>query len=159
MDELAKAIDRVMNISTPVMCGDNLAIVICSHFDDGEDGDDDCGWSPSAVKAYEQIKAAFEAHFKPAAEALQSLAAENARLTALVQTQGQGWQDIASAPRDESRFLIAYTVRGDGPQVREGRWHVEQQQFTSVNGFLFFDTAYAWMPLPAAPIATLGETK
>ena len=69
----------------------------------------------------------------------------------------QGWQDIANAPRDESRFLIAYTVRGDGPQVREGCWHVEQQCFTSVNGFLIFDTAYAWMPLPAAPIAAAGE--
>jgi hypothetical protein len=82
MDDLVKAIDRVMSISTPVMGGDNLAIVICSHFDDGEDGDDDCGWSPSAVAAYEEIKAAIEFHFKPAADALTALQARIAALTA-----------------------------------------------------------------------------
>jgi hypothetical protein len=63
---LARAIETVMNVSVPSMGGDNLAVTICSHFDNpDQESDDDCGWTPDAMAAYEELKAAIEAHFAP----------------------------------------------------------------------------------------------
>lgn len=43
--------ERLGGVSSPEMNGDNLAITLCSHFDDpdDEDGADDSGWSTAAV--------------------------------------------------------------------------------------------------------------
>ncbi len=66
-EALESRIEQVMNVSTPLMGGDNLAVLLCSHFDNpDQESDDDCGWSPDAIAAYDQIKAAVEAHFAPA---------------------------------------------------------------------------------------------
>jgi len=65
------------------------------------------------------------------------------------------WESIESAPKDGSVILIGLPVVGnltaDDRRVYEGRWNEEEGMFTSVNGFLLFDEATHWMPLPEPP--------
>ena len=64
------------------------------------------------------------------------------------------WKPIETAPKDESVVLVGFKPhwRLEGTRrVYEARWNDGAQMFTSVNGFLIFDTATHWMPLPAAP--------
>lgn len=67
------------------------------------------------------------------------------------------WQPIEEAPKDGSVFLIGLPIAGNlregDRRVYEARWHEDQQQFTSVNGFLLFGGATHWRPLPAPPEA------
>lgn len=67
----------------------------------------------------------------------------------------RGWKPIDSAPRDGSIILIGFVPTGnlykEDRRVFEGRWNAAQNQFTSTNGFLIFDSASHWQPLPAAP--------
>jgi hypothetical protein len=87
----------------------------------------------------------------------QCMVAAQAALTAL-QSAGvvtQGWQDIASAPRDAVILLgfpIVGNLREDDRRVYEGRWNAEQKTFTSVNGFLLLTAATHWQPLPTPPL-------
>jgi hypothetical protein len=63
------------------------------------------------------------------------------------------WADISSAPRDKI-ILIAFTIcRDPEPQVRESKWSEQDGSFVSVNRFLIYDTAFAWMPMPDPPNA------
>jgi hypothetical protein len=63
-----------------------------------------------------------------------------------------GWMPIETAPKDGVIFLIGYTPNSRmDRRVFEARWHDAQQKFTSVNGFLLFDNATHWMPLPPPP--------
>ena len=66
-DELDRAIDRIMGVGIEAMGGDNLAVLLCSHFDDPDDGSDmdDTGWSETATNAYEEIKREIEGLFVP----------------------------------------------------------------------------------------------
>jgi len=57
------------NIETPQMRGDNLAVTLCTHFDDGEPTDDDTGWSPAAIGGYEEVIAAIAGHYTSAIRA------------------------------------------------------------------------------------------
>lgn len=66
---LDKACETVMWIETPAMEGDNLAVTLCSHFEDCEGEADDCGWHPKAVEGYEQVKGAIAQHFRSAIDA------------------------------------------------------------------------------------------
>jgi hypothetical protein len=60
----------------------------------------------------------------------------------------QGWQDIASAPRDGTLILL---YQPDGLMACR-RW-----QENHWRGWDFEDATH-WMPLPAAPIAAAGDT-
>lgn len=68
--EAAKAIeranDRVMGIETPAMQGDNLAVTLCSHFEDDGDDEDDNGWNEAATTGYEEVRAAIQNHYSAA---------------------------------------------------------------------------------------------
>ncbi len=78
-----RTMERVGSISTPMMQGDNLAIVLCNAFEnpDQEPGDDDdSGWTPDAIAGYEEVTVAIRTHFEPLATALRQLQAENAAL-------------------------------------------------------------------------------
>lgn len=66
---LGKACDTVMWIETPAMEGDNLAITLCSHFEDCEGEVDDNGWHPKAVEGCDQVKGAIAQHFRSAIDA------------------------------------------------------------------------------------------
>ena len=61
-----KAAESVMGIETPCMEGDNLAVTICTHFEDSEGEPCDNGWHEGATNAYEEIKTAVIRHFRNA---------------------------------------------------------------------------------------------
>lgn len=71
--EIGKAVDKacetVMSLETPLMEGDNLAVTLCSHFEDCEGESDDNGWHPKAIEGYEQVKSAIGQHFRDAIDA------------------------------------------------------------------------------------------
>lgn len=66
---LDKACDTVMGLETPAMEGDNLAVTLCSHFEDCEGETDDNGWHPKAVEGCDQVKSAISQHFRSAIDA------------------------------------------------------------------------------------------
>lgn len=71
VNTIAKANERVASVEAPVMGGDNLAICLCSFFDDGDkETEDDTGWSVAARNGYEQTIEAIREHY---ATALRSL--------------------------------------------------------------------------------------
>lgn len=64
-------------IKIPEMGGDNLAITLCSHFENPDQEDDgDTGWTPDAVAGYEATVAAIKAHYQPLSDRIEELAAE-----------------------------------------------------------------------------------
>lgn len=96
--------------------------------------------------------------------ALQSLSDSGQMLAQIEELQRQlfergpqipaGWQPIETAPKDGSVILVGFAPhwRMDGSRrVYEARWNTNGDRLTSVNGFLIFDSATHWMPLPAAP--------
>lgn len=60
---------RLGGIETTLMHGDNLAVTLCTHFDDGADSDDDTGWSPSAIAGYQEVTDAICEHYTAAIRA------------------------------------------------------------------------------------------
>lgn len=74
-------------------------------------------------------------------------------LKLLKRTVLTAWQPIATAPRD-TVILLGYAPHprlAEDRRVYEGRWHDEQQTWTSVNGFLLHTGATHWQPLPVPP--------
>lgn len=67
--DIKKACETVMGIETPMMKGDNLAIMICTHFEDREGEPDDNGWHPKAIEGHDQVKLKIEQHFLQAIDA------------------------------------------------------------------------------------------
>lgn len=61
-----KRIDASLGgIRTTRMEGDNLAIILCSYFDNPEqENDDETGWTPDAVAGCEEVLAAIRAHYE-----------------------------------------------------------------------------------------------
>lgn len=74
LEKVEKAIcianETVMCLETPAMKGDNLAVSLCSYFDDGSYTEDDTGWSDAARKGYEDVKTVISAHYAAAIRAL-----------------------------------------------------------------------------------------
>lgn len=61
---LKKANERLPGVETPLMRGDNLAVCLCSFFDDGDkETEDDTGWSEAARRGYEEVIAAIRRHY------------------------------------------------------------------------------------------------
>lgn len=72
---LDRAIEQIMGIEIEAMNGDNLAVTLCSHFDDPDGGElDDNGWSQAATDAYDEIKAEIAGKFVPVREAIAAFA-------------------------------------------------------------------------------------
>lgn len=67
--DIKKACDTVMGIETPMMRGDNLAVTLCSYFEDIEGEPDDNGWHPRAIEGCDQVKRGIEQHFLKAIDA------------------------------------------------------------------------------------------
>lgn len=64
-----KACETIMGIKTPAMKGDNLAVTLCSYFEDCEGEADDNGWHPKAIEGHDQVENAICAHFREAIDA------------------------------------------------------------------------------------------
>ena len=67
--DIKKACETVMGIETPMMRGDNLAVTLCSYFEDMEGEPDDNGWHPKAIEGHDQVKRGIEQHFLKAIDA------------------------------------------------------------------------------------------
>lgn len=63
---IREANERLPGIETPLMRGDNLAVTLCTLFDDGEPPDDDTGWSLAATAGYEEVIGAIRGHYAAA---------------------------------------------------------------------------------------------
>lgn len=71
VERMRKAIDRagksLGGIETQMMQGDNISIVLCSHFDNpDQENDDESGWTLDAIKGCEQVLGAIRAHYAAA---------------------------------------------------------------------------------------------
>lgn len=88
--------DSLPGITTAVMGGDNLAIVLCSFFDDGDkETQDENGWSQAARDGYEEVIAAIRSHYEPIADIITSLRAEVERLKEELDIWKSVFPDIA----------------------------------------------------------------
>lgn len=64
---LKSANEQLGGITVPACRGDNLAIALCTYFDDGEDPvDGDTTWSESANEGYRQMISAIQEHYTDA---------------------------------------------------------------------------------------------
>lgn len=73
-EALRRAHQRLPNLETPCMGGDNLAICLCSFFDDGDkETEDDTGWSEAARTGYQEVIEAIRAHYDAALSASPSI--------------------------------------------------------------------------------------
>ncbi|WP_242221656.1 hypothetical protein [Shinella zoogloeoides] len=60
--------ERLGGIETPMMNGDNLAILLCTFFDKSEQkNDDETGWSPDAITGMYEVLDAIHRHYTEAA--------------------------------------------------------------------------------------------
>lgn len=134
MRELDRAIERIMGVEIEQMGGDNLAVLLCSHFDDPDDGSEECdnGWSQTATDAYEEIKQEITGLFVPVREALSTLTTENAALAARVDALENHADMLAQlltrACGDISALLIFGSREGD---IRP--WTAEYTQAVNVH--------------------------
>ena len=58
-------IDRLAGIEVSQMKGDNLAVSLCSYFDNPDQEEGEQGWTPDAIKGYEEVMAAIREHLAP----------------------------------------------------------------------------------------------
>ena len=69
--------------------------------------------------------------------------------------QGDGWQDIATAPRDGTEFT-GYELVNDRPRILSMVYDSVFKGFVaSVHSFVAFQPTH-WRPLPAPPAAALA---
>jgi hypothetical protein len=54
---------RLGGIQVDAMNGDNLAVTLCTHFDDGEESEDDSSWSKAALDGQSTTLDAIHAHY------------------------------------------------------------------------------------------------
>ena len=66
LEALERAVDTLLGISTPMMEGDNLAILICDAFENPDQDEGGNSWTPDAMKGYDEVNAAIAEHFGPA---------------------------------------------------------------------------------------------
>lgn len=123
--KLDRAIDRIMGIEIEAMGGDNLAVVLCSHFDsdDGSEPDDN-GWSDSAINAYEEIKQEIAGKFVPVREAMlaavrQAMEAERKAVVAWIRDEAISAWGADCTGIDETGFIACAIERGEH-QPKEG---------------------------------------
>ena len=74
-EAIERANETMPGITVPASNGDNLAIALCTYFDDGEEPDDETTWSAAATEGYEQMIAAIREHYSGAIDAALAKAA------------------------------------------------------------------------------------
>jgi hypothetical protein len=67
---LRDANKRIGAVSTPIMQGDNLAILLCSWFDDHENEEGELGWTAAANYGCEEVLNGVRDHYETAIIAL-----------------------------------------------------------------------------------------
>ena len=155
--QLDRAIDRIMSVEIEAMNGDNLAVTLCSYFEDADDTSepDDNGWSQSATDAYDEIKQEIAGLFVPVREIVASLAAQQQVEPVTV------WQPIETAPKDGSYVDLWCAPISDGGAVLlpcrlpncywvsdYNSWYMSVARGELIK---VWHRVTHWMPLPAAP--------
>ena len=57
---------RLAGIKTPRMGGDNLAIILCTYFDNPEQpNEDETGWTADATAGCDEVLTAIRLHYEP----------------------------------------------------------------------------------------------
>ena len=65
IDTIRRLGESVGGIRTPRMEGDNLAVILCSYFDNPDQAvDDELGWTPDAVAGCDEVLAAIRLHYE-----------------------------------------------------------------------------------------------
>jgi len=144
---------KLPGIQTPMMNGDNLAVTLCSHFDNPEQPDDETGWSEDAVRGYTEVIDAIHAHYASTIASLSEALAE-------AEKKGgeDGWMPIETAPRDGTSVLLGRFTGQKGAK-NEGHicvdWWRRPEDEMGYVGFGFFNPTHwpatHWRPLPAPP--------
>ena len=111
---------------------DNLAIMLCTVFDDGGPEDSDTGWSEAAVAGYEKTRDAIHAHYASA------LAARDARIAALEAERGKLLDALRAIAAEAQRLgvpevhppqeyydeYLECMMMSPGKRTLPGRWRV-----------------------------------
>lgn len=119
VDELRR---KLGSIETPMMRGDNLAVTLCSNFDNPDQDEDEHGWTPDAIKGCDEVLDAIHAHYATAmtappitneqieAEIVQIVAARltATEIKALFSGDGRGAFSSATFERLLSKGLIRH---------------------------------------------------
>jgi len=93
--------ERLGSVTSPLMEGDNLAILLCGIYDNpDQENEDDTGWTPDAVAGCDEVLAAIRAHYAPAA--------------ALLSAQAVMLEEARKAMRDIKPYL-EWTVSDESP--------------------------------------------
>jgi hypothetical protein len=141
--QLDRAIERIMGVEIEAMDGDNLAVVLCSHFDDNDGSEpNDCGWSQTAVNAYEEIKQEIAGKFVPVREDI---------LSAVREAMEAKWLPIETAPRDGSWFMAYWPVQTFEDRVQTTQWLQGDWRFVDASDFMDDRQPTHWLPLPTPP--------
>ena len=80
-DTLAGLHDTLGSVTVPdIMHGDNLAIALCTAYDNpDQDADEETGWTPDAIAGQEAVLAAIRDHYDPAIRCAIALRAQSAK--------------------------------------------------------------------------------
>lgn len=132
---LDRAIDKIMGIEIEAMGGDNLAVTLCSHFDDPDGGElDDNGWSQAATDAYDEIKAEIAGKFVPVREAIDAFARQRQAST---QELVEALEKAERAIAEYYRYWTGGETRGsyDGKPERQGLWEAQRRARTTLSRY------------------------
>lgn len=111
--ELVERLDRTLGgVTVPnLMHGDNLAITLCTAYDNpDQDTDDETGWTPDAISGQEAVLSAIRAHYAPLTDALE---AERAKVAAAY--EAAACVTVGMGPRYDGRsvhYHIPERVKG-----------------------------------------------
>lgn len=79
-EKLERVNDRLGGVSIERMGGDNLAVTLCTHFEDAEGEQDENGWTEAATDGCDETLQAIRDHYAPLfTEFLDLLDAKEAR--------------------------------------------------------------------------------
>ena len=79
--DIKRLFERVGGIETPKMEGDNLSVLLASHFETCDGTlNEDTGWTYEALEGCDEVLDAIRAHFKPLADRVSQLEAALAKM-------------------------------------------------------------------------------
>lgn len=92
--------ERLGGVTTPRMEGDNLAVLLCSVFENpDQEVDEETGWTLDAVTGCNEVLDAIREHYRPLADTIEQLRARIAELEGAIGElvlEVKGWQDSAA---------------------------------------------------------------
>ena len=115
--ELVERLDRTLGgVTVPnLMHGDNLAITLCTAYDNpDQDTDDETGWTPDAISGQKAVLSAIRAHYAPLADLITALAEENRRLREAIRQADDILEDRGFAIEIGARRVLRIALSSTG---------------------------------------------